>query len=245
MIELLQLAILVVLTCVAAPVLADAGLSRLCPAMLGCVRSIGLASVAGSFGGAAAVLRPLLDGHEILVSDFALVPLCGFLAVAAYVDHRTAWAPDELTFPVCMLSGVAAFADGTNMNFGILAALSLGFALFTAAKAAWIVQGYLARTILPPPDVVGVSLPLVLFDSWATAAICLVALALVLTAIGCMARLTRLAGCSECLEIAFDEAGWSRRARGIALLGIAYPLTALFLVAEALVCPDTAFVPSI
>ena len=229
MIELLQLASLAVLTCVAASAFASGGLKRLCPAVLDEIRHVRFASIVGAVGGAVAVSRHSLEGGEIPASDLALIPLCGFLASAAYVDYATAWAPDELTFPICLLSGVFAFEGGTDLHSGILGALGLGFVLFAAAKVTWILQACFFRTIVPPPDVVAISLPFVLFDAWETVVLHMAMSALVLTAMRCFPRLARFSGNRECLETALGDTGHSIRARGVAFLGIAYPLVALLL----------------
>ena len=231
---MLQFAALAVAACFAASGLAVVGLMRVCPRMLGRIHHVHFASFAGASGAAATAYLRLSDSGAVPTADVALILLCALLAGSAHVDWATAWAPDELTFPICLLAGLAGFGGSGEFLHDTLPALGIGYALFAAARGTWLVQAWLSRTIVPPPDVAGVAMPFLLFDSWILVAANLAVLSLAIGAVRRFPQLAGLAGSHESLALAIGESAHSDCANGIALLGIAFPITVIFLCLENL-----------
>jgi hypothetical protein len=125
------------------------------PGLYGCAA----AAVLGYLGVALAIRTGggHKDGAELALSVFGAL-----LLVAAWTDHRTAWAPDGITIP--LLCGGAASANllGTT-GMGPLTTIGVAFGLFLISQAAWYLQAVIGWRKLPPADLMALSLPLLMF----------------------------------------------------------------------------------
>lgn len=103
--------------------------------------------------------------------SMAITALAPFLIASAVVDGCSGWAPDELTIPICLLSGLASpwFAAPA---LGLL----VGLALIVAGRIWWRCS---RGRIMPPADALALALPfLILKPPWPF--LCLAALAVTL-----------------------------------------------------------------
>ena len=101
---------------------------------------------------AAGALCGLAEAHlsqngELLSA--ATVILCGFLAAAAVVDWRTAWAPTELVLPVCIAAGLSAAADGCSLSVLMLSSAAVGGGLFFDRLGALCAAGARRTELVP------------------------------------------------------------------------------------------------
>jgi len=89
--------------------------------------------------------------------------LFGALALlCAWVDHRTAWAPDGLIL-LLLISGLLTGALLGTGPVGVLWAPVLGLALFLLAQGSWAAQCLLGPRVLTPPDQIALALPVLVF----------------------------------------------------------------------------------
>lgn len=94
--------------------------------------------------------------------ETALCVFGALLLVAGWVDHRTAWAPDGVILPLMVCGSVSAALIG-SLSAGPVWAIGVAVLIFGLAQAAWAVQAVLGHRVLPPPDLISLSLPVLLF----------------------------------------------------------------------------------
>ncbi|MDE0306022.1 MAG: hypothetical protein OXI87_14260 [Albidovulum sp.] len=159
-----------------------AGVARLEPNAVRRIRSIPWVALAGSISGAGIAISQLGFPLQAKASPFLWIFLGAFLSAASYVDARTFWAPDELVLPCCVLAGSAGIADCAGY-WAIWGPLS-GLLLWGSARIAWRLQILFKRRLLPPPDIVAVAMPLLLFGADVRAVLAQFGCAAVLLGIG-------------------------------------------------------------
>ena len=184
---LVQFALAELAACVCAAACALAGLRRLDPAAR--IRPTGLAMwsmsggmCAGASFAFAGTLPSLSCASPAALAGFML--LCPFLAVAAYVDFVSGWAPEELSVPTCIFLGavsepgfrVAGTADDA-------AAVGTGLIVFCACRLAWRIQRRFGAAAVPPADCLAILAPAALFGLGAVAAAHYAIVALILAVI--------------------------------------------------------------
>lgn len=119
-----------------------------------------LSALIGYFG----VLLSLAAGPGAASPETELA-LCVFgalLLVAAWTDHRTAWAPDGVILPLLSFGAVAVSLIGP-LGVGPGGAIGIALLIFGVAQAAWAAQALTGWRVLPPPDLIALSLPILLF----------------------------------------------------------------------------------
>jgi hypothetical protein len=195
------------------------GRSEVGPGLLG----TGLAVILGYLGVLIAI-----RGGEVPLSieaELALSTFGALLLVAAWTDHRTAWAPDGVTLPLILGATVSAGLLGT-LGVGPLGAIGIALALFLASQAAWALQALTGRRHLPPADLMALALPALLFGTTIYAPITYMALSgllvLLLRAPDPLYQVLRGPAADEAVQ----DAGLVGRGRSAPLLPLAY--TALF-----------------
>ena len=229
---LVQLAIAELAACACAAACALAGLRRLDPDAR--VRSAGLAmsSISGGMCACAsfafAGTSPVLScADSTALAGFML--LCPFLAVAAYVDFVSGWAPEELSAPICIFAG-AVWDPGFSASGTANAAAMVGAGLivFCACRIAWWIQRRFGIAAVPPADCLAVLAPIMLFGSGAVAAAHYATVALILAAIRLLPPVRK--------AFASEDAG---SGRAIRFLPASRPVTLMLLVASAPLEPTT------
>ena len=95
-------------------------------------------------------------------TELAICVFGALLLVAGWVDHRTAWAPDGLILPL-MVCGSASAALIGSLTLGPGWAIGVAVLIFGLAQGAWAVQGLTGWRVLPPPDLMSLGLPVLLF----------------------------------------------------------------------------------
>jgi hypothetical protein len=95
-------------------------------------------------------------------TGIAICVFGGMLLLAAWTDHKTAWAPDGIIVPLMVCGAVCASLIG---DLDVTPGPAIGIALltFAAAQAAWAAQALMGRRVLPPPDLIALSFPFLLF----------------------------------------------------------------------------------
>lgn len=94
--------------------------------------------------------------------ELALCVFGALLLLAAWTDHRTAWAPDGVILPLLSFGAVAASLIGP-LGVGPGGAIATSVVIFGVAQAAWAAQALSGWRVLPPPDLIALSLPVLLF----------------------------------------------------------------------------------
>lgn len=103
-------------------------------------------------------------GPEARTAAETLV-LCLFGALAllaAWIDHRTAWAPDGLVLPL-LIGGLLVGALLGSGPVSVIGAPFLALALFLFTQGLWAAQCLLGPRLLTPPDQIVLCLPLLIF----------------------------------------------------------------------------------
>lgn len=228
---LVQLAIMELAACACAAACAFAGLRRLAPDAR--VRSAGLAmsSISGGMCACAsfafAGTSPVLScAGSAALAGFVL--LCPFLAVAAYVDFVSGWAPEELSVPICIFVGAVwdpGFSASGTANAA--AAVGTGLIVFCACRVAWRIQRRFGIAAVPPADCLAVLAPIMLFGLGAVAAAHYLIVALILAAIRLVPPVRQ----------AFASDG-EESPRAIRFLPASLPVTLMLLVASVPLRPS-------
>ena len=149
-----------VMSCVASAALGYIGLQRLAgdgDKMLG---SLLCASHAGGLIG----LCQFISGNSGN-AIYAAVPLCAMLATAAYVDWRTAWAPTELVFPICLLSAGYTAWPAYGGWVALAWSVATGGGIFASSWGLWRLQSSFGIGWVPPADAIALFLPFLLIDT--------------------------------------------------------------------------------
>jgi hypothetical protein len=101
-------------------------------------------------------------GVETIEAELAICVFGGLLILAAWVDRKTAWAPDGIILPLMFGAATAASLIGT-LELGPLSAFGVGLVIFLAAQLIWVVQVISGFRLLPPADLMALVLPFLLF----------------------------------------------------------------------------------
>lgn len=123
-----------------------------------------VASLAGTLPGFAAVAS---GSPPSVVLSFTLFGT--FLLLLAIIDRQTSWAPDMLMLPLCCLAMWVGAQHG-GQDPGVFRLLLRGLGLFGLAQILFVILARLARP-LPPPDMIGLLLPFVVFGISAQASV--------------------------------------------------------------------------
>ena len=201
---------------------AAAGVARLEPSAVRRIRSIPWVALAGSISGAGIAISQLGFPLQAKASPFLWIFLGAFFSAASFVDARTFWAPDELVLPCCVLAGSAGIAHCASY-WAIWGPLS-GLLLWGCARIAWRLQIILfKRRLLPPPDIVAVAMPLLLFGADVRAVLAQFGCAAVLLGIG----LHRSRSIRFCDRHIFACNSSLLGGRAVPFLAIAFPMSLL------------------
>ncbi|HDZ51539.1 hypothetical protein LCGC14_0111910 [marine sediment metagenome] len=103
-------------------------------------------------------------------SRFLMVIIGSILVLGAWIDRVSAWAPDILMMPFCLMIFLVSPEITSWTGAGI--AVGLGTALFLICIALWVPQEFFKLKFAPPADLMAIAAPFVLFGvSMETAAI--------------------------------------------------------------------------
>jgi hypothetical protein len=109
------------------------------------------------YGSVLLLTGPFSEGESFALSLFGAIAL-----LCAWLDHRTAWAPDGLLLPLLMSALLVGDALGSG-EVSIIGALVLALALFLVAQGLWAAQCLIGPRVLTPPDQITLCLPLLIF----------------------------------------------------------------------------------
>lgn len=222
---LVQLAFAELAACVCAAACAFAGLRRLDPDAR--VRPAGLAMSSLSGGMCAGASFAIAGTSPILscadpaaLAGFML--LCPFLAVAAYADFVSGWAPEELSVPICIFLGAVSETGFSGIGTAnAAAAVGTGLIIFCACRLAWRIQRRFGIAAVPSADCMAILAPAALFGLGAVAAAHYAIVALILAAIRLLPPVRQ--------AFASEDAG---SGRAIRFLPASLPVTLMLLVAS-------------
>lgn len=217
-----QLAIAELAACACAAACALAGLWRLDPGAR--IRSAGLAVSSLSGGVCAGAIFAFAGASPAWsCADPAAVAgvmlLCPFLAVAAYTDFVSGWAPEELSVPICVFLG-AVSAPGF-CSAGTAAAVGMGLIVLCACRLAWRIQCRFGIAAVPPADGLAILAPIALFGLDAFAAAHYAIVALILAAIRSLPPVRQVLSSEDMAS-----------GRAIRFLPVSLPVTLMLLVAS-------------
>lgn len=117
------------------------------------------AAGAGVVVGALCIVAAGLQDSPLRAAPVFL--FCAILAGLSWMDLRTAWAPDLLTGPLCLLTPFAAAAlAGQTFGWGDL---FQGFQIMGLAAILWLLQCYAGLRVMPPPDMIVLIIPVYIF----------------------------------------------------------------------------------
>lgn len=119
-----------------------------------------LSALAGSMG--VLVVIRVAPVPVPIETELALCLFGALLLITGWTDHRTAWAPDGVVVPLLVCGALSASLIGPFL-VGPLTAFAIAALIFCAAQGGWALQGISGRRVLPPPDLIALSLPVLLF----------------------------------------------------------------------------------
>jgi hypothetical protein len=159
-------------------------LARLAPAII--ARVSGGAATISTDRALIACLVGCLPGFTALPSGFLSVQtsftLLGIvLMLLAVIDRETSWAPDLLVIPVCCFA-MWVGAQHAGEDPGVLQLVFRGLGFFAAFQVLYAV-GSRAFAMIPPPDMIGLAMPFVVFGLSALAAASLAIVSMILISI--------------------------------------------------------------
>ena len=120
----------------------------------------GLSALTG-YGGVLIAIRSG-PGVGSVETELALCVFGALLLLVAWIDQRTAWAPDGITLPL-MFGGAASAGLIGSVGIGPISAIGVAFGIFIAAQVFWAAQAISGFRLLPPADLMALSLPILLF----------------------------------------------------------------------------------
>lgn len=181
----------VALSALAAGLISGAGLSctrsgvRLSPALrYGSGAAGALAATLGLLA-AGQLPDPGLPGVSLpdILGAMAVVLGGALLTALAIMDRNTAWAPDLVTLPLCLLMAITGemLAGDPVSGWTVL----IGVGIWGMAQLLWFAQVAVGAGAVPPPDLMLLIAPAVLFG--ATLPLIIYYLLVALTMKGCMA----------------------------------------------------------
>lgn len=104
----------------------------------------------------------LLTGPFSEAESFALSLFGAIALLCAWLDHRTAWAPDGLVLPLLMSALFVGALLGTG-PVSVIWSPFLAIALFLLAQGLWVAQCLAGYRFLTPPDQLILCLPVLIF----------------------------------------------------------------------------------
>lgn len=96
-----------------------------------------------------------------LENQVSLIILGSLLLLGAWIDRISAYAPDAIIMPFCILIFLVGFDDIDPR--GMFDALLLGVLLYVICIALWIPQEASGYRVVPPVDVAALAAPFILF----------------------------------------------------------------------------------
>jgi hypothetical protein len=90
-----------------------------------------------------------------------VILFCAILAGLSAMDLRTAWAPDLMTGPLCLLAPFAGAALSGDAYSWMT--LMEGMGIIGLAAFLWIAQCMIGAKVLPPPDAMVLIIPVFMF----------------------------------------------------------------------------------
>lgn len=169
-------------------------------------------------------------GTEIKIFDRSMMILfCGMLSLAAWIDRISAWTPDIIIFPMCILIFIMAPEVVGLQTFG--AALGFGLALFMFGTLMWIPQEGLKMRGVLPADMIALTLPFILFRlSYETVAIYGVTAICLLGALTSK-HIARIFSRPEAVHNAVTKASFGQRS-SVTFLSVIFPIILIAIIEQ-------------
>lgn len=122
--------------------------------------SIAKFSIAAFFGATIGVLCSWY-GELPTHMDFLIVIISSLLAMGAWIDRVSGWAPDIVIAPLCLMSFLFTPEISSLRDLGVL--LASGVCLYIVSILLWAPQALSGYRFATPPDFIALGLPFVLF----------------------------------------------------------------------------------
>ena len=165
------------------------------------------------------------------VGMLAKVFIAAFLGAAAYTDHRTGWAPDELTVPISVLSGAIAVSSlGKDFSFWIGSVA--GFLVWVLAQLLWARLLRLHSATFPPADLLALLVPMATLGFGLVSMTVYAGCAAFLSAVRCGWLSRGLAGDASSMSAAECDLNGVHLGKRIALLGVIFPVNLAVILGE-------------
>lgn len=176
-----------------------------------------IASMIGAiiFLGAALLGGGVIGG----VQSLTLGLFGAILAVCAWTDHQTSYAPDGLVLPLLLGGAYLPIPMDADLNLEVWPALG-AICLFIFSQGAWRLQVRSGMPLLTPPDLLVLLLPVLVFglntSSWVTYLLMCAPLAFLINAPDAVYRMIR----GPAAQVAAREIGFRDDVRSAPLLPI-------------------------
>lgn len=161
-----------------------------------------------------------------------LASLGSLLLAMAAADRQTAWAPDALMVPLCLIAG---WYCALRLDGWILAGIAGGAILWVAVTAFWMLLTERLPALPPPPDILALALGPVMLGLGFHFGFAIMAAAVILIFIRAFPASLYAFGNAEAARQAGEDLGYEEH-HGLAvpLLAILFPIYAAALVANGL-----------
>lgn len=179
-------------------------------------------AIASGFIVAPVMLRGLERGDMVMASIGLFLGI--LLGIAATVDRLTTWAPDGLMIPICVL---ATLYGPIGDAIGPIWSIPVGLVVFGVCQLLWVAQYRLGYLMIPPPDIIALVVPFLLFGVSVLTLTILISMAIVLLLILRVKSMRFLAGDHDALDDGQKDTGIDAK-NSVAFLGTAFPVTILF-----------------
>lgn len=120
------------------------------------INQITIAASVGVF----AMWACLIGSNTGFIERSMMITVAGLLSMGAWIDRISAWAPDTIIIPFCIL---VLFLSPYSTGFHPLYIITSGLILFALSIFLWAIQVWTNLRIAPPADLVAISAPFALF----------------------------------------------------------------------------------
>ncbi len=196
------------------------------------------ATVAGAFLGPACMMA----GGIGLPVAIALSAFCAVAFGAALIDRSSAWAPDGVVMALCVTAGVLGAAPaGDGMAQGALD----GASVFAIVNLFWVAVARLrpaAAAAVPPPDVIALLLPILVFGVTLTTFSSYTVMILVIFACRQSPMVLSLVTPDDVASDAARAEGFGAGGARLTFLAVGLPVTALVAAANAAFLPCSEWI---
>lgn len=182
------------------------------------LRWMTLATAIGAFAVTLAGVGADLPGHSRLV----IVALAALLALGAWIDRISAWAPDAIMLPLSMALFLVSPEISSLMGAG--KAIGFGTLLFLGCILLWIVQDAVGYRFAPPADLVAIAAPIILFGMSMTTSAVFLAISILLLAAKKIPGVVAIFSRPEALADGSADVVYNEDAKSVTFLSVSFPV---------------------